>query len=314
LLSGQAGEYDVAMYTHRRQIKIFLADGNPNGLRTAELGLSTCKAVVAPRSNLIGLQGRPEACRTGVYILIGQDPEHAGREAIYVGEGDDVFDRIKIHDKDETKGFWDYVVLFVSKDENLTKAHVRHLEAKLLSLALDAKRCKVTNIKLPQFDLLPEADLAEMEELLEHMQLLLGTLGVQAFQAVPTPSDANAIARRAERGLALKMQGKGYSAKCSFLDGAFTVLLDSMARGDEAPSLSDGAKTLRAALKGNGVLVPDNGFLRFTQNYSFDSASGAAGVVSGTTVNGKIAWVLEDGRTFKDWEQAQLEEAPPVSE
>ncbi|MEM9460085.1 MAG: GIY-YIG nuclease family protein [Myxococcota bacterium] len=293
---------------HRRQIKIFLADGTPTGLRTAELGLSTCKAVVAPRSNLIGLKKRPEAARTGVYVLVGQDPEHAGREAIYVGEGDDVFVRINHHDKDESKDFWDYVVLFVSKDDNLTKAHVRHLEGKLITLARDAKRCTVVNVMSPEFDRLPEADLAEMEELLEHMQLLLGTLGVDAFQVAPARNDAATPPESKPRGLRLEMSGNGYSAQCTFQGGIFTVLEGSVAREHEAPSLGDWARSTRAALHDNGVLISRDEGLCFSQDYSFDSASGAACVVLGGTVNGKVIWLLaEDGRSFKQWEQETLD-------
>lgn len=296
---------------HRRQIKIFLADGSPTGLRTAELGLSTCKAVIAPRSNLTGLRTRPEAKRTGVYILVGQDPEHAGREAIYVGEGDNVFTRIARHDKDENKDFWDYVALFVSKDENLTKAHVRHLEGKLLALAWEGKRCKIVNTKFPDPCVLPEADVAEMDELLEHILLLLGTLGVRAFHVMP-PTVEKPVAEPAAASvsaLTLTMKGAGYEAECLFLDGAFTVRKGSRARLEQTFSLSAGAVSTRSALRDNGVLVESGDALVFTQDYSFDSASGSAAVICGSTVNGKIVWHLPDGRTFKQWEQEQLDAA-----
>lgn len=79
----------------RRQIKIFLVDGSPSGLRTAELGLSTCKAVMAPRTQLAELQKRVEASRTGVYILVGPDSANPGRETIYIGEGDNAFLELK---------------------------------------------------------------------------------------------------------------------------------------------------------------------------------------------------------------------------
>jgi hypothetical protein len=188
----------------------------------------------------------------------------------------------------------------------LTKAHVRHLEGKLIALALDAKRAKVVNVTAPDFDRLPEADLAEMEELLGHIQLLLGTLGVDAFQAVPARDDSTNESSTVH-GVHLQMQGKGHCAECTFLDGGFTVLKGSVARLDETPSLSDAVRSLRAALQSNGVLVPEEDGLRFTQDYGFESASGAAGVVSGSPVNGKIAWQLDDGRTFKEWEQDTID-------
>lgn len=292
---------------HRRQIKIFLADGTPTGLRTAELGLSTCKAVIAPRASLAALQSRVEAKRTGVYILVGPDPDHAGRDAIYVGEGDNVFSRIAKHDKDDDKEFWETVVLFVSKDENLTKAHVRHLEGRLVKLAHEAKRCRVVNATAPDGGQLPEADLAEMDELLEHVQLLLGTLGVHAFHLIPVHPRTSSEANGEPAAIKLQMAGNGYQAECILQDGSFTVLAGSHARREEATSLADWARSTRAALKENGVLIPKDGHFEFTQDYAFASASGSAGVVSGTTVNGKIAWHMPDGRTFKDWEEATLQ-------
>lgn len=90
-----------------RAIRIFLVDGSPTGLRTAELGLSTCKAVMAPRLALESLARRPEAKRTGVYVLVGQDDKHPGRRRIYVGEGDEVLARIRKHDGE--RDFWGHL-------------------------------------------------------------------------------------------------------------------------------------------------------------------------------------------------------------
>ena len=174
--------YRVSVFsTPPRSIRLFLVDGRPNGLRTAEIGLSTCKAVACPRTSLSELQSRAEARRTGVYVLVGED---SGRTAVYVGEGDVVMERIKRHNQE--KDFWDHVILFVSKDENLTKAHVRHLEAKLIAQALDAKQATVINDREPEGGPLPEADTAEMAQFLEQVQLLLGIFGVSVFERPST--------------------------------------------------------------------------------------------------------------------------------
>ena len=64
-----------------------------------------------------------------MYFLTGTDPE-SGRPAIYVGEAEHIRDRIKSHVE---KDFWNQVLYFISKDENLTKAHIRYLEGKLIA-------------------------------------------------------------------------------------------------------------------------------------------------------------------------------------
>lgn len=61
------------------------------------------------------------------------------------------------------KEFWTRAVVFTSKDENLNKAHVRLLEARLVDLAHDAKRANVENGKLPATPAVSKHDRAEVE-------------------------------------------------------------------------------------------------------------------------------------------------------
>lgn len=283
-----------------RAIRIFLADGTATGLRTAELGLSTCKAVMAPRVALGALQKRSEARRTGVYILVGDDERHPGRKAVYIGEGDEVFTRIKKHD--EEKDFWSHVLLFVSKDENLTKAHGRYLEARLIQIAKDARRATVTNGTAPEAGRLPEADVAEMEEFIEHLRMLAATLGVTVFE---NATDATSGVK-VTPDLEVSLSGKGYSARAELRQGQFVVLKDSLARVDEAPSLGPSSRALRVELRDSGVLERTESALRFTKDYAFDSPSGAAQAINGANVNGRTSWKLGDGRTLKEWQDAQL--------
>lgn len=119
-----------------RSIRIFLVDGTASGLRTAELGLSTIKALVVPRASLSNLTKRPELGKTGVYVLIGPDTTIPGRRKIYIGEGDAILTRLTAHNRDTDKDFWDEAVILVSKDENLTKGHARFLEARLISMQI----------------------------------------------------------------------------------------------------------------------------------------------------------------------------------
>ena len=105
-------------------IKIFLAHGDPKRLRTAELSNWTGKAVAGPRSEFDSVLARDESQNSGVYLLTGTDPE-TGKSAVYIGEAESIRDRVKGHlDKD----FWNHISFFISKDENLTKAHIRYLE------------------------------------------------------------------------------------------------------------------------------------------------------------------------------------------
>ena len=122
-------------------IKLFLVHGDAKRLRTAELSNWTGKAIAGPRSELDGVLGREEAASSGLYFLIGTDSE-SGKSALYVGEAESIRDRLRGH---LNKDFWNHVVFFISKDENVTKAHVRYLESRLIEQAQSAGRVLVIN-------------------------------------------------------------------------------------------------------------------------------------------------------------------------
>src|SRR5437773_7970628 len=117
-------------------IKLFLPRGDAKSLRTAEISNWTGKAIAAPRTELNDLLQREELDKAGIYILSGADP-HSGSPRAYIGEAEIIRDRLKQH---KTKEFWTSAIVFVSKDENLTKAYVRYLESRLLTEAAQIGR------------------------------------------------------------------------------------------------------------------------------------------------------------------------------
>src|SRR5712692_8794891 len=112
-------------------IKLFLPRGDAKSLRTAEISNWTGMAIAAPRTELDELLQRDELGKAGVYILSGTDPL-SGLPRAYIGEAEVIRERLKQH---KTKEFWVSAIAFVSKDANLTKAHVRYLESRLLTEA-----------------------------------------------------------------------------------------------------------------------------------------------------------------------------------
>ena len=291
-----------------RSVRLFLVDGTPQGMRTAEVGNWTGLAVVCPRTDLVRLAMRPEVRKTGIYLLVGPSETAASGVSVYVGEGDEVWTRLTTHDAN--KDFWTQVVLFVSKDDNLTKAHVRWLEATLLREIKAAKRAEVANGNEPSGGKLPEADTADMETYLENVRLLLPTLGVNVLTTDATPKAASSS--NADE-LRLELRWEGAKAECVVRDGQFVVTAGSLARAKEVESLGEGPKALRRKLREAGVLVPagENAtLLRFDQEYAFDSPSGAAGIVAGTGLNGRTAWKVKGaGISYKEWQEKQVDTA-----
>jgi hypothetical protein len=288
-----------------RTIRLFLLDGSQSGLRTAEVGLSTIKGVYVPRGALQVFAKREEARRTGIYILLGADPTTPGRMKLYVGEADDVLLRLLSHNKDAEKDFWDRSIVFVSKDQNLTKAHVRYLEARLIDLATKARRATVDNKTGPIGRNLPEADLAEMEAFIEQVNLLLSTMGIDAFDQAPSVTASRLKATELSAS-EFRMSGEGYDATCLIVESEFVVQKGSTARVAEANSLGDSTRAKRRELLAAGVLVAAGTSFRFAQDYSFGSVSGAAQLVCGANVNGRTSWKTKDGKTFADWQEKQI--------
>lgn len=287
-----------------RSVRLFLVDGTPQGMRTAEVGNWTGLALVCPRTDLARLSARQEVRRSGVYILVGPSESSPSGLAIYVGEGDEVWSRLSSHD--DTKDFWTWVVMFVSKDDSLTKAHVRWLEATLVRETKKAKRAEVVNGNEPTGGKLPEADTADMETFFENVRLLLPTLGVNVF----TTEAVAGVGSKEKGALRLELKWEDARAECLVVDGQFVVQAGSTARAKEVDSLHATGRAIRRKLMDSGVLAPKPGGptqLVFTQDYSFDSPSGASAVVTGAENNGRVAWKVKGtGESYKDWLEKQV--------
>jgi hypothetical protein len=268
-------------------IRIFLPGGDPDGVRTIEKSNWSGSGIVVPRSLLGEAKQRREFARTGVYVLVGP-PEESGLPRVYVGEGDPIRPRLEQHAS--KKDFWTSCIAFTSKDENLNKAHVQYLEARLIELATRAKRCTLDNANTPQMPSLSEVDAADAEGFLGEVMLCCPLLGLGVF------SPAVATAKGATR---LYVKAKGLESQGNETPQGFVVLTGSVASRAEVPSCPAYVKELRAALAGNGVLVPAGQGYRFTQDYVFSSPSTAAGVVLGRSANGRMEWKTADGKTLK---------------
>ncbi|HEV2065310.1 MAG TPA: GIY-YIG nuclease family protein [Thermomicrobiales bacterium] len=146
---------------------------------TAEIMNWTGHVVAASRSDLDALLKRPELSRTGIYFLIGENPNNPLEPMVYIGEGDLVKTRLYAHAKPENqtgKDFWNRTIVFTSKDANLTKAHARYLESRFIDMAAQAKRAKLDNGTSPETLMLPEADISDMEDFISQAEIILPLL------------------------------------------------------------------------------------------------------------------------------------------
>jgi hypothetical protein len=273
-------------------LRIFMPEGQVDGLKIIEKSNWSGRGVVFPRALLPEGKRREEFNRTGVYVLIGPS-ESGDLPTVYIGQGDPVRPRLESHYA--RKDFWTQAVFFVSKDENLNKAHIGYLEAKLIRLAKEAKRAKLDNLNEPVLPSMSEMDIADAEGFLDEVLLCLPVLGVTVF-AKPKP-----MARRA----AFFLKGRDCEAQGYPSTEGFVVLAGSKARAEEVASIHGFTSELRADLQEMGLLVPEGPHLRLTQDYTFTSPSSAAAVFMARTANGRIEWSDAAGNTLKTLQERE---------
>jgi len=252
--------------------------------------------LVAARSDYPIARKREEWSRPGVYLLTGPPEGDGLRDRLYVGESDDVRNRMVGHVKE--KDFWTAVIAFTSKDSSLNKAHVRYLEARLLQLAAEADRVDLDNTTAPALPPMSEADRADAEGFLQELMPILPLLGIRALERVSQSGPA------ADR---LFLKGPDAEAAAADTADGFVVFEGSMARATAAPSMHAFLAALRGNLTAEGVLMTVGNQLRFTKPWIFNSPSTAAGVVLGRAANGRTEWRDADGITLKQRQERAVD-------
>lgn len=305
--------------SHGKSIRIFLADGSATGIRHAEVVNWTGQAIVCPRTRVGELKDWEESHRPGVYLLVGDDPA-GSRPQIYVGEAENVFERLRQHVKDEKKDFFDQVLLFTSKDANLTKAHVKYLESRIVELARAVERATLVNGNTPPRPSLPRSDRAAMEEFLGPVRLLMAALGFFALQPLSKSASGGDGATSESAGaggpsgplaetlLHLSVPKRGVTASGISTDEGFVVHKGSVGVAEPRDSLSKGWRAFREELIGEGSATLGDDAMQFERDVLFSSSSAAASVLTGGSRNGRAAWKTSSGESLGQLEDALIAE------
>lgn len=275
-----------------KTIKIFLIDGDPNGRMSCELSNWSGKAYKIPRINIKECTDREDLTSTGVYLLFGKDDE--GKDKVYIGEAESILKRL--NQQLTQKDFWNEAIVFISKDENLNKAHIKYLENRLHDIAKSAKRYNVDNFIIPTQSSISESDRAEMEEFIENIKMLVNTLGHKVFdekREFKPKRKQETFYINAARGA----DGQGEPSS----DG-FVVFRNSKAAATIVNSMTPSFITFRQKLIDEGVLVYKGEYFEFSDDYIFSSPSTAAVIVMGRNANGLTEWKTKHGKTLKEFE------------
>jgi hypothetical protein len=289
-----------------KTIKIFLENGDVSGIQHAEIVNWTGQATSVPRIKINLLTEWEETMKPGVYFLFGID-EKTGNKAVYIGESEDVSKRIKDHLK--TKDFWNEVVFFTNKDENLTKSHIGYLESRLITITSEADRYVVINQNNSNIPTLPRSDRAAMEEFINNIKILLGALGhkpLESLAAYKKINFKNDVEISNETKEIFYINQKTITASALLTSEGIVVLKGSEVGQVVAASLSNGYKEKRNELINEAIIKLEKNQLYFTKDYLFTSSSQAAGIILGYSVSGPKLWKTKAGKTLKQFEEELL--------
>jgi hypothetical protein len=277
-----------------KTIKLFLIDGEPNGRITCELSNWTGKAYKIPRIKIKDCTDRHDLINPGVYLLFGKN--ETGKDLVYIGEAETVYKRLTQHLTQ--KDFWTEAIVFISKDENLNKAHIKYLENRLFEIAKSVNRYQIDNSSIPTQSSIAESDRAEMEEFIDNIKILINTLGHKVFEE---KRETKSPQQQAKETFYIKAT-RGADSQGEPTSDGFVVFKGSKVANSTVPSITQNFTRLRNELIESGVIKKINGEFEFTEDYVFSSPSTASVIALGRNANGLTEWKLKDGTTLKEFE------------
>jgi hypothetical protein len=287
-----------------KTIKLFLMDADPDGRIVCELSNWTGKAYRIPRGKVKDCSDREDLRSTTVYLLFGKPETSTDKAKVYIGEAENAYARLVTHVSE--KEFWNEAVVFISKDKNLNKAHIKYLEARLFEIANAASRYEVKNNNIPTKSSISESDEAEMEEFIEYIKILINTLGFKVFEPL---IKQELVSNNNDEQLYINAT-RGASAKGKRTSDGFVVFRSSEIATDTVQSYRDkGLNKLRDELIENAIIVEIEGKLVFKSDYLFSSPSAAAMVIMGRSANGLQEWKDSSGKSLRDIEKQEISKA-----
>ncbi len=288
--------------TFGKKVTIYLADGKPSGIRHVEIANWSGQAIACPRSRLNELKNWSEAKRPGVYFLLEKQTAETG-DAVYIGESENVLKRLSQQDKGQD--FWNEVIIFTSKDENLTKGHIKYLESRITVISIGADRYKIENANTPTESLLPRSDKDSMEEYIHNLRIVMGTLGhrvLEPIKDVETPQIEITSKPNLSKFI-FTFSVRELNATGQQTDEGFVLFKDSDISGKISKSMPGKILSIRKKWIADDILIQNGKNFKLTKDSILSSSSYAAALVAGTSRSGPQSWIDEKGRSLKTVEE-----------
>jgi hypothetical protein len=288
-------------------IRLFLAEGSALGLTIATIGDWAGSLMRCGSGYLPVLLGRPEAQRSGVYVILMPDPKSPNQSPgylAYIGQGGKVGPRL--NQSLQKYPSWETVVVLTTSDTNFAAGHWLALEAMMIAEAKAACRVRLDNLTIPaeSAGALGEADRADITRFLKQARQILPALAIDLLRPQPHLSPISPLPGPPQT-TEFYIRYKGVTiARAQESDNEFVVEKDS-----QALKKDDFAKNSYAHLRANLVLdgslgdVAGSPYLIFTRDVAFKSTSAAAAVVLNRNCAGPVVWKVNGSNdTYLQWQ------------
>lgn len=283
-------------------IQIYLPQGDPSGIRQAEITTRTVRVFEVPRPLLPEFREMPEAKQVGLYFLFGPSDDDVAQ--CYVGQTGNVGQRLAEHVGQ--KGFWERALVAVSLTNTWTSTHVAYLEWLSINRATSAARYRLVNGNQAINPHTPVPLEAECQEYMETVAMLLATLGYPVHQELQAVTKASSD----ESGGGLFfLRTRGINATAYANASGLVVSAGSAGNARELSSATAGTKKKRQALVEQGIAEIRQDRFVFLKDHQFSSPSGAGAILIGGSINGRAEWKDASGRSYEAVERTRLESA-----
>lgn len=264
-----------------KTVTTYLVDGEPQGVKYAFISNKICQMFVIPRSRLDYLEFQDKLQTPAFYVLLGED--ESIKPQAYIGETENFKERVKDHDS--KKDFWQKALVFVSKDEDMTKVDVQYLEYKAIVEAKKANTFLLNeNKQSPKEPNLPEYQKDAMNEFFEDVKFLAAFIGCNLFETIQVRSES-----------LFYTKGRNCDAKGFYNTNGFTVLKGSIIAPTSTPSLNWRERRAKMIKE---YTTEKGGKLVLNTNKTFSSPSTAAAFCIGRSENGWSIWKDKDENTL----------------
>ena len=282
-----------------KSIELFLVNGTADSLIIAELSNWNGKAIKIPRIEVSSCN-RDDITQAGVYFLFCKEDD--GSDSVYIGEAENVKDRLVQHLRDyqseKEKYYWSTAVVFIGRD--LNKALIRYLENRFVEIARASKRYLVLTKNTYRNTVMKESQIAVMEEFVDNVKILINALGYKVLESfAQVDSSTMSIDDELLYITSGSVNATGKVTAEGFVVFAGATVNEKMS----VKSLSPGMLKQRQKLFDSSKV--DN--LTTTEDILFSSSSAAADFILGYSVSGPRTWKTKGGRTLKELEDKQVD-------